>query len=1182
MQSKRQKSKVSREPGKKALPRADQRTGEAFPSSPTRTAATHPPPKPPKPSNPASRSREKAAGVPVRNEVFSIVGIGASAGGLDAFMDLLKHLPADSGLGFVLVQHLDPAHESALTQLLSRVTAMPVSEATEGQRVLPNQVYVIPSNAGLTLAQGRLRLHPRELAGGGQRSIDQFLQSLAESQHERAIGVVLSGTGTDGTLGLETIKSEGGISFAQDSQSARYDSMPQSAAAAGCVDFVLSPEGIARELVRLARHPYLSPAKTSSVDADPNAMMKILLLLRNRCGVDFSLYKPSTIQRRLARRVLLNKLNTLESYADCLRSHAGELTALYADMLISVTSFFRNPDAFIALKRLAFPKLTRPRREDPVRIWVLACSTGQEAYSLAMALVEHCEQVTSRPPKLQIFATDLNNELLDKARAGLYGKSVAQEVSPERLRRFFVEEDGGYRIAKRIREMCVFARQNVLSDPPFSRMDLISCRNLLIYLEPGAQKKILTTLHYALQPGGFLFLGASESVGLLTNLFECADKQQKIFFKRSGPTPAMRMPAADNHPAARPEAFARKAGVAPEPFRAEPSAQREADRVMIRQFAPPGVLVDAELQILEFRGLTGAYLEPPSGKASLNLLRMAREGLVGPLRAAIDRAKKENRTVFQENVPVRQPGDPRRVNLQVIPLKNLKEPCYLILFEEPERTPTPHPRAFEKGVLEFAVRGARRRGPLKARALRSPSSAPGGASQGEDAVERQATRQRIVELERELAEMRDHLRSIEEQHEAVDEEFQAANEELQSANEELHTINEELETSKEQIESTNEELITVNDEMVHRNLELNRLNSDLNNLQTSVHLAIVLLGRDLTVRRFSPLAEAAFNLRITDVGRPLTTIQHHLELPDLGRFVAQVIDTAQTEEREVCDHDGRWYLLRARPYLAPDNKIDGATLVLVDINALKLSERAAEAARRRLELLAEEKDELVGILTHDLKNLLSGTHMSAEMLRDSTGSLADPKLRLMVENISYSSGQMLAFVKQFLANASADHGLHLTLEPVSLSETAARTVRQYEDAAQRKQLVLHTVLPEINTFVQADAAALSQVLDNLLSNAVKFSPPEKQISIGVRSDIGWVECSIQDQGPGFTEEDKARMFRRYGKLSARPTGSEPSAGLGLSIVKKLVEAMGGDLTWESVVGSGTKFTVRLPRSAAQH
>ncbi len=635
-------------------------------------------------------------------------------------------------------------------------------------------------------------------------------------------------------------------------------------------------------------------------------------------------------------------------------------------------------------------------------------------------------------------------------------------------------------------------------------------------------------------------------------MFECADKHQKIFSRKPGPTPVFRLPDSRGYPAAGPQVPSASTGGVPEVIRAEPSAQCEADRVTLKQFGPPGVLVNAELQVLEFRGATGAYLELPPGKASFDVLKMAREGLAAPLRAAINKARKEDRTVREENLSVRQPEGTRTVGLQVIPLKNLKERCFLVLFEEARKS---------------AVRD------------QTPEIIGQPVGLGEAQASRVAPlRRRIAELERELAETRDERLSLQEEHGATSEEFQAANEELQSANEELQSINEELETSKEELESTNEELITVNEEMVNRNVELGRLNSDLTNLQASIHLAVVLLGRDLTIRRFSPLAEKAFNLLASDVGRPIGALKHNLDFPGLELFVARVIDTAQVEECEVCDKEGRWYLLRVRPYLALDNKIDGATLVLVDINALKLSERAAEVARAGLERLAEDKDELMGILTHDLKNLLSGMQMSAERLRDSSGSLTDPKLRLMVENISYSSSQMLAFVKEFLANASFGHGLTIKTEPINLWEAAVRAVGQYQEAAGRKALVLHEVLSAKDAVVQADPSALGQILGNLLSNAVKFSLPGKEISVGVRSEQSRVECYVQDQGPGFTEEDKLRMFQRYGRLSAQPTGGEPSAGLGLSIVKKLVEAMGGTLTCESTVGRGARFTVRLPKA----
>ncbi|HYM80124.1 MAG TPA: chemotaxis protein CheB [Candidatus Limnocylindria bacterium] len=909
---------------------------------------------------------------PAGGASFPIVGVGASAGGLEAFTQLLKHLPADTGMSFVLVQHLDPEHESALTQILSRVTSLPVREITNHQPVQANHVHVIPPDTNLSIVQGVLKLQPRQQTRVPHRPIDAFFESLAQDQRERAVGVVLSGTASDGTQGLEAIKAEGGITFAQD-DSAKHDSMPRSAVAAGCVDLVLSPAEIAKELARIAKHPYVvgqpllipaeddrASATTPEDDRTPlpargrkapragakqmraegetgrgegtgakspeHAYKKILLLLRNHSGVDFSLYKSTTIQRRVSRRLMLSKQRTLEDYAGFLRGNATELDTLYSDVLISVTSFFRNAETFDALQREVLPKLLEQRGNEPLRCWVLGCSTGQEAYSIAIAFVETAEKAP-RMRKLQIFATDLNDALLEKARHGLYAKSLAEDVAPERLRRFFVEEEGGYRVSKTLREMVVFARQNIIADPPFSRMDLISCRNLLIYLEPSLHRKALPTFHYALKPEGFLLLGASESIGGFTDLFEPVDKKHRIYSKKAAPTPTFQLQVrserdAPSSPGQRPPAPTRQPA-GPESLsgaRGELTAQREADRVTVTQFAPPGVLVNAELQVLQFRGATGAYLQPPAGKASFDVLKMAREGLMLPLRAAINQAKEENKPARKENVRVRQNGKTRTISVEVIPLKNLRERCFLILFEPTE-------------------------------AGRNAGHAP-SAEDAEPAVETalpsaEQESIRVAELETDLLEAREYLQSLQEQHEAATEELQASNEEVQSANEELQSLNEELETSKEELESANEELTTVNEEMSNRNVELNRLNSDLVNLQTSARLAVVLLGLDLTIRRFSSLAEKQFDLLATDVGRPISHLRHHLvfadaaESPaDLEGLSAEVIANLREQEREVRDQAGRWYSLRVRPYLTLDNKVDGAVLVLVDIDIVKRSQEA--------------------------------------------------------------------------------------------------------------------------------------------------------------------------------------------------------------------------------------------------
>ena len=671
------------------------------------------------------------------NELFPIVGVGASAGGLEAFTRLIRHLPGNTGMAFVLVQHLDPEHESKLPELLAKTSKMPVLEVANNTRVKQNHIYVIPPNRSMTINDGVLKLLPRQQANG-RRSIDHFFESLANDLRNQAIGVILSGTATDGTLGLQAIKSEGGITFAQD-ESAKYDSMPRSAIAAGDVDFVLPPEKIAEEFARIAQHPFATEGQEEKVSdevkaegsgTEGNALPEILRLLRNQSRVDFSLYRGNTIRRRIMRRMVLAQINTLREYANYLSQNTGELEVLYQDLLIAVTSFFRNPEIFEALKKKVFPKLLKERSpDDEMRVWVVGCSTGQEAYSIAMDFLEYSSGV-SQNVRLQLFATDLNEVLLEKARAGLYPKSLLQDVSRERLRRFFVAEDGGYRISKTVREMCIFARQNIITDPPFSRMDLISCRNLLIYLEPELQRKVIPIFHYALKPDGFLVLGLSESTGILSSRFTPFDKKLKIFSKKPGSP--QRIPQVQISAGLPPGGRDKVLAETPEMVSTELSAQKEADRIALARYGPTGVVINGGLEILQFRGDTSPYLVPPRGRATFNLLNMAREGLMLPLRAAVNKAKSENKPVRKENVRIVQNGSMRNINLEVIPLKNVRESSFLVLFEPTETT------AANQSTRKIRKKPVRKR-------------------------EREEEERENLRLERELTETRDYLQAVQEQ-----------------------------------------------------------------------------------------------------------------------------------------------------------------------------------------------------------------------------------------------------------------------------------------------------------------------------------------------------------------------------------------------------------------------------------
>ena len=871
---------------------------------------------PPSPINKATReqratfpTRASAAAHQSSRDTFPIVGIGASAGGLEAFSELLAHLSLDAAMGFVLVQHLDPNYPSILSEILSRTTRMPVVEVTHGMSVEAGHVYVMPPNTRMTIVKGVLNLAPRSDDRGPHMPIDHFLRSLAEDLKSRAIGVILSGSASDGALGLKAIKAEGGITFAEAPQSAKFDGMPRSAMASGAVDFVLPPKGIAQELIRIGRHPYLDEmgaAPPSEAPADgPEALAQIFRMLREKSGLDFTLYRQTTIRRRIARRMLIHGVGTLEAYRRYLEEHPSQVQALSNDLLVNVTRFFRDADAFRILQRSVFPSIIKQRPADaPIRIWAPGCATGEEVYSLAIELLETLGDEAGTVP-IQLFGTDVSEISIAKARAGVYPENIELDVPAARLRRFFVKLDGQYQVRKAVRELCVFAKHNLATDPPFSKMDLIVCRNVLIYLELELQRRVSSIFHYALTTPGFLMLGVSETIGPLSDLFSVVDKKYKVYAKR--PTSRrfdLGLGGLDRRTAK--TATGRDARSTGAVAGGRSDLLQEVDRILLSKYAPAGVLVNEAAEILQFRGHTSPYLEPAPGQASLNLLKMAREGLLMELRVAIDKARKQNAPVRRERLSIKQDGRMAQVTLQVIPMSGpARERNYLVLFERVP--PSREPRV--PGRIPSAIAHPRRH---------------------------------IENLRQELSATREFLQSIIEEREAANQELQAANEELLSSNEELQSTNEELETAKEELQSVNEELTTVNEELQHRNVELSQLNNDLNNLFAGVDIPIVILGSDARIRRFTPMAAKVLNLIPADFGRPIGDIRPNLDLSDLEQVCRQVIDTATVVEREVRDRDGRWHSMRVRPYTTTDNQIDGAMITLADINALKANVEHAE------------------------------------------------------------------------------------------------------------------------------------------------------------------------------------------------------------------------------------------------
>ncbi len=837
---------------------------------------------------------------------FPVVAIGASAGGLEAFSTLLEKLPPDTGMAFVFIQHLDPTHESLLVDLLARSTRMSVEQVREGVRVRPNCVHVIPPGTYMAIdGTGTLHLSPRPPGRGQPMPIDRFFRSLAENI-DSPVGVVLSGTSSDGALGLRDIKDQGGITFAQDEQSAKYAGMPHAAAATGSADFLLDPAGIAQELVRVSKHIRALPEEEPPAEAQPPrrqypagaAMSRILALLRSATSIDFTLYKTSTIRRRIARRMAIHRMETLEDYAKLLEQNPSEVQALYREALIKVTSFFRDADMFQMLKSKVFPQLFgRLQPDSQIRVWVPGCATGEEAYSLAILLLEYLGERSLIVP-IQIFGTDVSEEAIEKARAGIYPENIAADVSPERMRRFFVQHEAGFQVSKTVRDLCVFARQNLAKDPPFSRLDIVSCRNVLIYLEPALQKRIIPMFHYALKPNGLLILGNSETVGPFEDLFEPVDKRHRMYTKRQIAV----MPRFDFEPGG---AFARGEPGARAVHAEEnvtPDFQKEADRLVLARYSPPGVIINEEFEVIQFRGRTSKYIEPAPGRASLSLLKMLKEGLLLEVRNAVQRAKRTGAPVTQRNVAAKQNGGFHSVDFDVIPLQpGPKGTHFLILFQD---SPEPAPRKGRDKDAESA---------------------------------------QTEQLKQELVATRQYLQSIIEEQEATNEELQSANEEILSSNEELQSINEELETAKEELQSTNEELTTVNEELQNGNAELSRTNDDLNNLLSSVNLPIVMLGSDLTIRRFTPIAGRILNLIPSDVGRPITDLRPGIQLPDLSEVVREVVDTVTAKVFEVADGSGQPYSLSVRPYRTSDNRIDGAVLTLIDMDTKRGFEQLERA-----------------------------------------------------------------------------------------------------------------------------------------------------------------------------------------------------------------------------------------------
>jgi two-component system CheB/CheR fusion protein len=884
---------------------------------------------------------------------FPIVGIGASAGGLAAFEAFFSGMPTDDdpNMAFVLVQHLAPDHKSILAELVRRYTRMEVFEVEDGMAVRPNCAYIIPPGRDMAFLGGTLQLLEPSVPRGRRMPIDFFFRSLAQDQLERAIGIVLSGTGSDGTLGVRAIKGNGGMVMVQNPATTEYDGMPRSAIATGLVDFELPPAAMPDQILAYVAHafghlPKVAPANSKN----ENALKKIFILLRNQVGHDFSQYKPSTIQRRIERRMAIHQIETMDGYVKFLRSTPAETEALFRDMLIGVTCFFRDPEAFAALAEQVVPKLFagRPANKS-IRVWVPGCSTGEEAYSLAILLQERMEK-QRRSFNLQVFATDIDTRAVAVARAGIYPASIGVDITPERLARFFVPEPGGtdknpqaYRIHKKIRDILVFSEQDVIKNPPFSRLDLISCRNLLIYMGGELQKKLIPLFHYALNPGGFLFLGTSETVGEHAVLFSGLNRKAKIF-QRKEDFPGMRHAAPGQFlppmTGAMEETSVRS--TTPTAVSAKLSLRELTEIALLQEVVPAGALVTAGGDILYLHGRTGMYLEPAPGEAGVNnILKMAREGLKHDLAVALHKAAETRQTLRFPGLRVKTNGDFCTLNLTVRPVA----PGMAALAQG---KPT---KATETFLFLVILQDA----PVLDTVI--PDQLPVVGNLG--GVEADASDEDvdvcITVLKQELRAKEEYLQATNEELETSNEELQSSNEEMQSVNEELQSTNEELETSKEELQSVNEELATVNSELQTKVADLSQANNDMNNLLAGTGIATVFVDHQLCILRFTPAATRLINLISNDVGRPVGHIVSNFKNYDhFPKDVQAVRDTLSSKKAQVQTVDGRWYSMSILPYRTINNVIEGVVITFVDITETRHTDEAYRTLEQKYRALYEK------------------------------------------------------------------------------------------------------------------------------------------------------------------------------------------------------------------------------------
>jgi two-component system, chemotaxis family, CheB/CheR fusion protein len=1068
-----------------------------------------------------------------------VVGIGASAGGLKALQQFVEAVPEASGMAFVVILHLDPERASRMDELLQDRAVIPVGVVTGPTTVEADHIYVIPPGHDLAMRGETISLRAR-----GERAdhapVDLFFRTLAEACGPAATGVVLSGTGADGTAGIRYIRGAGGITVAQSPDEAEYDGMPVSAISTGLIDLVLPASRIPGELIRLHEQPpRVGDGLASALAPEEADLAPIFATLRSRTGHDFSLYRRATVLRRLDRRLRFNNVGSLEEYGSLLQSSSAECQALLRDLLISVSSFFRDPDAYEALAALMPTLFDGKGPADSVRVWVVGCATGEEAYSIAMLLAEHASTLAD-PPRLQLFATDIDEHGYAWARVGLYGSAAVAGIPAERLERFFTKESGGYRVAKSLREMVLFAGHNVLNDPPFSRMDLISCRNLFIYLQPEAQERVLETFRFASNPEGLLFLGASESIGDSGLFTPIAGGSHRLFSRSASPDRVQpRRASADPLPKTTLPAPGLPATLADSPR--QQFSYGALHLRMLEQYAPASVVVNDRMDVVHLSAGAGRFLELGGGEPSHKILALARGDLRRVLRTALHHAF-ENGTPALRRVHVDIDGTVRPVNVQVRRPLTDGVPGHLALV-----------------VFELEDNGASATTPAVGK-------------------RRTASTRAIAELEEELRRTQDLLESESTQHDRTVAELQAVNEELQSSNEEQRAATEELETGREEIQSINEELTTINQEHQSTIEELKRTNADLQNLIESTEIGTIFLDRGMRIRRFTPTAATIFNFVASDQGRLLSDITHRLDYSNLVQDVAGVLATLERIEREVQSDSGESYIVRVSPYRSPDGGNEGAVLTLFDSTAQRRTREALRDATTAAQSANLAKGTFLATLSHEFRTPLNGILGYADLLQ-LDGTLTDVQAQ-KVERIKAGCWHLTSMIEEILSFAKLDAGK----EEVRIESADARVIAQeaaalVEPAATAKGLGFVLNLPTTAMRLVTDAAKARQILLNLCGNAVKYTETG-EVRLALRGDDGRVVFDVSDTGIGIALEHQPRVFERFWQVDGASTRAAGGMGIGLAAAREYARLLGGDVAVASRPGFGSTFHFWLPNEPA--